>query len=308
MISLRQVEAFRAVMITGTATRAAGVLSVSQPAVSRMIAELEAEIGFKLFERANRQLIPTAEGEAFYEEVDRAFIGLDQIFRTAEAIREYGTGHVSLVTIPSLANSLVPEVVRRFSGTYPDVLVSLEVQPSQRVFERIVSRQCDIGLCALPVDNAAIESRPLARLEAVCVLPRDHSLTAKTTVAARDLEGEVFVSFRTDSIFRHMVDEVFETAGVRRVLKLQARTMAGILGLVGRGLGVSVVGPLLPEAGAHRDFAVRPFEPAIPIDLALLRPAHKPLSRIAQRFAELLEACLEESLDPPRRRPQRSIR
>jgi len=184
----------------------------------------------------------------------------------------------------------------------------LEVQPSQRVFERIVSRQCDIGLCALPVDNAAIESRPLARLEAVCVLPRDHSLTAKTTVAARDLEGEVFVSFRTDSIFRHMVDEVFETAGVHRVLKLQARTMAGILGLVGRGLGVSVVGPLLPEAGPHRDFAVRPFEPAIPIDLALLRPAHKPLSRIAQRFAELLESCLEESLDPPRRRPQRSIR
>jgi len=305
MISLRQIEAFRAVMIAGTATRAASVLSVSQPAVSRMIAELEADIGFKLFERTNRQLVPTAEGEAFYEEVDRAFIGLDQISRTAEAIREYRTGHVSLVTIPSLADSLVPEAIRRFSGTYPDVFVSLEVRPSQRVFEWIVSRQCDIGLCALPVDNAAIESRPFARLEALCVLPPDHSLTAKKAVSAHDLEGEVFVSFKTDSIFRHMVDEVFETAGVRRTLMLQARTMAGILGLVSQGLGVSVVGPLLPKAGAHRDFAVRPFRPVIPIDLALLRPAHRPLSRIAQRFVELLETCMAERLDPPPPRPRR---
>ena len=302
MISLRQIEAFRAVMITGTVTRAAGVLYVSQPAVSRMLADLESNIGFKLFERSNRQLVPTAEGHAFYEEVDRAFVGLDQISRTAEAIKEYRIGQVNLVTIPSLANSLIPEVIRQFSEIYPDVFVSLEVQPSQRVFERIVSQQCDIGICALPVDGAAIESRPIGRLEALCVLPLDHPLTKKKNITARDLDGEVFVSFKADSMYRHMVDEIFQTQGVRRVLKFQARTMAGILGLVSQGLGVSVVGPLLPSVEGQREFAVRPFKPAIPIDLALIQPAQKPLSRITQRFVELLEAYVGKVLDPPAQR------
>ena len=65
MVTLRQIEAFRGVMVTGTVTQAARMLEVSQPAVSRMISYLEREIGFKLFIRANRQLIPTDEGRAF---------------------------------------------------------------------------------------------------------------------------------------------------------------------------------------------------------------------------------------------------
>ncbi|MEM7171710.1 MAG: LysR substrate-binding domain-containing protein [Pseudomonadota bacterium] len=289
MISLRQVEAFRAVMITGTVTQAASLLFVSQPAISRMIADLEAEIGFKLFERTNRQLVPTAEGHAFYEEVDRAFVGLDQITKTAQAIKEYRTGNFHLITIPSLASSLIPEVIRKFSETYPDVSISLEVQPSQRVFEWIVSQQCDIGLSTLPVENAAIETRAIAQGEAVCVLPPGHPLTQKSKITVQDLGGESFISFKADSIFRHMIDDLFKKAKVRRVLKFQARTSEAICSLVSSGLGMSIVGPVLPGVTFSQDVVVRPFRPSISIDLALMYPAHKPLSRIAQSFVELLQ-------------------
>ncbi|MGI9503097.1 MAG: LysR family transcriptional regulator, partial [Geminicoccaceae bacterium] len=138
MVTLRQIEAFRGVMMTGTVTRAANMLYVSQPAVSRMLADLEQEIGFKLFTRANRQLSPTPEGVAFYDEVERAFVGLDQIGRAATAIREYRRGHLRLITIPSLASTITADLVARFTKTYPDISVSIEVQPSQRVFEWII--------------------------------------------------------------------------------------------------------------------------------------------------------------------------
>ena len=174
MVTLRQIEAFRAVMITGTVTQAAAMLFVSQPAVSRILADLERTVGFKLFTRANRQLIPTDEARALYDEVERAFIGLQQIDQAATSIRQYRGGHFRLITIPSLASTVMSELIARFVEHYPEIVVSLEVRPSQRVIEWIVSQQCDMGLSSTPTDNANVTTRPIARADAVCVLPDAH--------------------------------------------------------------------------------------------------------------------------------------
>ena len=289
MVTLRQIEAFRAVMVTGTVTQAANLMYVSQPAVSRMLADLEQEIGFKLFTRANRQLIPTDEGRAFYDEVERAFVGLEQLGRAASAIKEYHRGHFRIITIPSLASTVMSDLIARFSEKYTDVSISLEVQPSQRVFEWIVSQQCDIGLSTLPIENSAISTRPVIEGEAVCVVPRAHPLAGKAKIQPQDLIGEPFISFKADSVFRHMVDDVFQKAGIKRDLKIEARTTEAICGLVGSGLGVSVIGPTFPDVEMHRGLAIKPFDPLIPIQLALLTPAQKPMSRITERFIEIVD-------------------
>ncbi len=289
MVTLRQIEAFRAVMVTGTVTQAANLMYVSQPAVSRMLSDLEQEIGFKLFTRANRQLIPTDEGRAFYDEVERAFVGLEQLGRAASAIKEYHRGHFRIITIPSLASTVMSDLIAKFSEKYSDVSISLEVQPSQRVFEWIVSQQCDIGLSTLPIENSAIATRPVIEGEAVCVVPKAHPLARKRKIRPQDLIGEPFISFKADSVFRHMVDDVFQRAGVKRDLKIEVRTTEAICGLVGAGLGVSVIGPTFPDVEMHRGLAIKPFDPLIPIQLALLTPAQKPMSRITERFIEIVD-------------------
>ncbi len=289
MLTLRQVESFRAVMITGTVTQAAEMLYISQPAVSRMLSDLEREIGFKLFTRAKRKLIPTDEGRAFYDEVERAFVGLNQIMKAADAIRDYHSGYFRLITIPSLASPVMADLVAKFTERYPAMSVSLEVQPSQRVFEWIVSQQCDIGLSTIPIENPAITARPVAGGDAVCILPKHHRLASRPEIETSDLEGEPFVSFRVDSLFRHQVDEVFRKAGVRRDLRLEARTTEAIYGLVTAGLGVSVIGPVFPGDELRHGIVIRPFKPRISIELALLYSTHKPLSRFAERFIEIVD-------------------
>ena len=276
-------------MITGTVTRAAEVLSVSQPAVSRMLADLEKEIGFKLFSRANRQLIPTNEGRAFYDEVSRAFVGLDQIMECAHAIREYRSGYLRLITIPSLASTVMPELISRFAENFPRVSVSLDVQPSQRVFEWIVSQQCDVGISSLPIENSAIVTRTFMKGEAVCVIPEKHPLARRKFIRPNDLVGQSFISFKADSIFRHMVDEVFQKAGVQRELRYEVRTTEAVYGLVAAGLGVSIIGPAFPLDSTHPRVVVRRFRPQIEVDLDLLYPADKPLSRVAERFVEIVD-------------------
>ena len=89
-LTLRQIDAFRAVMLTGTATEAAQVLGISQPAISRLVSDLEQEIGFKLFDRVGRRVVPTAEAQILIEEVKRALTGLDQIRETASEIGRFG--------------------------------------------------------------------------------------------------------------------------------------------------------------------------------------------------------------------------
>ena len=303
MITLRQIEGFRAVMVTGTVTQAAKMLDVSQPAVSRMISYLEYEIGFKLFTRNNRQLIPTDEARTFYDEVERSFVGLDRLAKAADAIRDYRRGQIRLITIPSLAPNLMVELVARFARAYPEIAVSIEVQPSQRVFEWIVSQNCDIGLSTLPIDNPAVETTPVIHGEAVCILPESHPLARKTSIKAADLEDEPFITFKANSVFRQLVDEAFLNAKIRRNMLIEARTTETICGLVAAGLGVSVIGPTFPSVDRRAGIAVRPFEPSLSIELALLTSAQRPLPLVGERFVEILYDYIGEQLGERRRSP-----
>lgn len=294
MVTLRQIEAFRGVMMTGTVTRAADMLYVSQPAVSRMLADLEQEIGFKLFTRANRQLTPTPEGVAFYDEVERAFVGLSQIGRAATAIREYRRGHLRLITIPSLASTFTADLVARFTQTYPDISVSIEVQPTQRVFEWIISQQCDIGISTAPIENSAITSRSVLAGQAACILPTAHPLAKKRRIRPKDLDGLPFISFKADSLFRRQVDDVFRLANVARHLKIEARTTDALCGLVAAGLGVSIVGSVLSGDLRYPGIVTRPFDASIPVEVAILSPAHRPLARIAENFIQIVDDYVGE--------------
>ncbi len=309
-ITFRQLAAFRAVIETGTVTQAAEMLHVSQPAISRMLGDLEHELGFRLFRRANRKLVATKEGLAFYQEVQRAFISLKEITEAGRAIREYRTGQLRLISIPSVAASIMPRLLVRFAKHHPDISVILEVQPAPRLFEWIVSMQYDVGISALPVDNPLLTASPFLLGDAVCVLPAGHPLAKREVVRPEHLAGESFISFRSDSAFRFRVDAVFDHARVKRVLKLEARTNEAVLSMVATGLGVAIVGPFYPAEAVGASVVVRRFEPAITIELALLWPSHRPLSRIAEQFVEAVDAFVGDvkaaDRGPARIRPART--
>lgn len=289
-MNLRQVEAFQAIMITGSVTQAARALFVSQPAVSRLIADLERGIGFKLFERKSRKLIATEEGRALYQEVQRAFVGLGQIEEAARAIRQFQIGQLRLITIPILASRILPEFMALFLRQYPGCSASLEVRPSHRIPEWVVSQRCDLGISTLPFENPAITVQPLLRGDSVCILPEGHRLTDLSEIQASDLEGETFISYRQDSMSRFRIDEIFHKAGVTRVTTLEARTSDAICGLVAVGLGVAVIGPILPQFIRTEGVVFRPFRPNMNMELAVLRPTHRPVSIMAERFIAVIGA------------------
>ncbi|MDU6377010.1 MAG: LysR family transcriptional regulator, partial [Bradyrhizobium sp.] len=148
----RQIETFRAVILSGSASRAAELLDITQPAVSRAIAELERSVGFALFDRSGGRLSPTAEARLLFAEVDRAFVGLDRIRAEAARIRDFGAGAIRIASLSAFANTLMPKAIHAFNKRHPGVPVTLQIRASSVVRELVASGSFDLGIAADEVD------------------------------------------------------------------------------------------------------------------------------------------------------------
>ena len=106
----RQIDAFRAVMMAGSVSAAASYMHVTQPAVSRLLRDLEADLGFPLFDRAGGRLVPRKAAAMFFREVERVYVGLDQLLRVAQDIRALSEGVLRIGTVSSLNDACTREV------------------------------------------------------------------------------------------------------------------------------------------------------------------------------------------------------
>ena len=214
-------EAFRTVMVTGTMVRAAAELRISQPAVSRLIADLEGELGYQLFLRGGGRLQPTEEARILFGEVQRAFVGLDQVETAARTIGQTVSGTLRLMSMPTLAYNYAVPTVAAFVKDYPDVSVVIETGSRESVLDMINSQRFDIGLATLPVEDPGIVVHKLFDEEWVCILPVGHPLAAQEQIDAKDLSDETFISFSANSFDRLQVDRSFNDAGAPRRLRIE---------------------------------------------------------------------------------------
>lgn len=298
MMNFRMLTAFRAVMTTGSVTEASMALGRSQPAVSRAIAELEAHVGYPLFERVNRRMVPTEQAVSLFEEVERAFQGLDRIDEAARMIggRRRTTLHVA--AMPAIAFSVLPLTAERLSATRPDLLMSLEVRSSGWVVQSVLQRQCDVGMAGMPLDDPGLRVAFIAAAPAVCVLPRGHRLSSRDAITPSDLAGERFISLGPNYRTRQRVDQAFRDAGVERLLRLETQLSEMACLLVERGLGVAVVDPFTPLLRPNLQLDVRPFLPAVPFEWGAVTQAGRHLPEPAAQFLATLKDTVECSESP----------
>jgi DNA-binding transcriptional LysR family regulator len=281
---------FRAVMLTRSVTLAAAQLRTSQPTASRMLADLEREVGFKLFARQGNRLVPTSEAAALYEEVHRSFVGLDRIEAAAQGIAAFRGDRLRIASIPSLALGPLSMAVPRFLHVHPEATVALELHAFDEVVNQVATRRCDVGFVAHPIEHPALRTVPVVEADAVCVLPPGHALRRRRLVRARDLAGVPFVSLEGPS--RRRIDEVFASQGVERRLMVETQTGAVACRLVRQGVGVSVLDPYTAHAMGGDGLVIRPFMPRVSFAFtAAVRSADTP-PRIVQEFLDLLMQVL----------------
>lgn len=300
----RQIEAFRAAVELGSATAAAEVLYVSQPAVTRLIGDLERTVGFELFERRRRGLQPTEDGLLLYEEVERSFRGLDRIAEVADAIQSRRTGHIRVIAIPVYADSFASRAVGRFLAAHPGITVELETAGERLLVDRIVSEKHDVGLSTLSFREKGLDARVLGSHEAVCIAPRGHPIASDEIVSMDSIAAQPFIALPVGNPFRLAVDRHASEAGAQLNIAAEVRTQPAICNIVASGAGVSIVDPVVAEDFGGTGLAVMPFRPSLSWNVAVLTPTRKAPSQATQS----LIASLEEELAHAGDASDRSVR
>ena len=294
MITSRQLEAFRAVIDRGTVTAAAERLGVSQPAVSKILAGLEHEIGYPLFARIRQRLTPTREARLLAAEVTRLYDGLERIGEVAREIRDGQVGDLHVYTTPALGRSVLPDVLAEFLRHHTKAHVVFHVRSSTYVNQKTVDQQLDLGFSMMPFEHPAIVTEELSRPAAVCVLPGDHRLARRKVIRPGDLRGERFLSLPLDLRMRHLIDAAFEQERVERHLQIDVYSSADACALAARGLGVSIVEPFTARDFRRDGLAIVPFEPRIRYLFRALRPRLRPPSRLADAFLDAVKRHLSD--------------
>lgn len=291
-LNIRQVEAFRAVITYGSMKKAAEVLGISQPAVSRLITSLTESVGFTLFNRQQGGVVPTDDAKVFMQDVVRVFAGTDELRRRADAIRRKEAGLVRVAAMSHYANDLLPEILARFSKQYPKMGVVLETRTRIEIGDAVKMGLYDMGITSLPIPVSAAEVSTLVCKPAVAILPAGHSLAARPRLAPADFEGIRFISFEAGTPFRSEVDVVFDAHGVRREMVIEAGAPEGIVRFVAAEAGVSIISPFTAEIASDQRIVARPFDPVIPVQVGLLSGA-RALTTAATALIEFLKAEFE---------------
>lgn len=283
-MNLRQMEVFRAVMLTGAVGRAAEFLHVSQPAVSKVLSSAEERTGLRLFDRVKGRLIPTEDAKRLYAEVVNLWEKVEKIRALSHDLATPISSRLHIVTSPSLGVSLVPHIVTDLLHQEPDLLTRVDFRVGGDLDQSVLDQTADLAVSSLPIDHPNIST--LARYECslVCVMPKGHPLAAKRFVTPADLVGHKVVEFPHTLYYGLSQTQVYEKALERLEVSVEVHASHSACWFVSVGAGVAVVDALTVADGAFPDLVIKPYKVAAKVRVQIVHNLFAPPSRAGMSF------------------------
>ncbi len=270
-ITLRHLEAFRAIMVRRTVTGAAEMLAVTQPVVTRLIADLEERIAIPLFKRANGRLVPTPEAALLFEDVHQSLMAIERIANAASNLKTLKLAHLRIAAAPAMALSFLPRTIASFTKENSETLVSLETHGTPVVLDMVQSGRCDLGFAMLNMRKTRHgNSEVLVSARMVGVVPIHHRLASRKVLHPEDFEGESFIAPAALMESRTKIDALMLSHGVSRRINVETQFSAAMVKLVEAGAGIALIEPLTASAYTGGLVKFIAFEPEIVTDYSIL--------------------------------------
>ncbi|HET6291490.1 MAG TPA: LysR family transcriptional regulator [Amycolatopsis sp.] len=257
-----QLALLTALRRTANVTRAAELLGVPQPTVSRRISALGAALGAPLTVPDGRGIRLTRAAELLADAAERALAAVDAGVRQAREEVDPESGHVVLGFLHLLGRSLIPTLLRGYRADHPEVRFTLVQGSRQDMVDRLTSGELDLALLApAPLDDPLLDTAVLAEQEIFLSVPTSHRLADRPSAAIEDLEDEEFVLLETGYGLRTITDDLCAAAGFAPKIAFEGQESDTVRGLVAAGLGVA----LLPrfEPGSPAGVAEVPLVPPV---------------------------------------------
>ncbi len=270
---LMWMQAFRAVMKTGSVSGAEDIVLRTQPQISRMISSLEKSLDLKLFDRIGRRLVPTEHALEYLRYIEPMLQTLDQMPAAAEDIRAKRSRPIVLSVEPFLVHALVPHAAEHLL-TSNDVRMAFDycirglgLWTSNKV--------ADIGIVALPFAQTDMVQMPFAQARVVAVLPADHPLASNSLINFTDLKKERIIALRPTTLLRSQIDTLAAAAGVSFQPEIEVSSGVMACELVSRGMGITFGDPIVAQSFEDRGVVIKPLSEKIELTYGFLLPEKK---------------------------------
>lgn len=297
-LRFRQLQAFHAIVETGTVTAAAARLGISQPGLSNLLAQLERETRVLLFERRKGRLVPTPEADVLFREVDTVVRGLEHVSQAVTDLQNKQAGQLQVASQHSMSFSLLPRVIARFAADRPDLSISFQSQYSAKIQEWVAAGLFEIGICEMPMLYPELSAVPLS-FEMRVALPSDSPLLAHTVLTPELLADAPFAVMGPEHMTYRRLRESFQNAGLNLRARVHSHLFRNLLSFVQEGMCCALVDPFAAEYDLSGRVETRPFKPRITIDMAVITSRERPLSAVGAAFLEDLLKELVSYRDGP---------
>lgn len=288
-MDLRQLEAFAAVMSAGSVTGAGQMLGRSQPTITRLIQELEQELGFALFERSGPKVTPTHKAFMMTAEVESALQGVRHVRQRAVNIARDENLSLRLVATPALAAGLLPPALARLPQALRPQQLQIQSLTPEAAVQAVLSKTVDLGVVSLPLEHRGLDLHWIGEAPCVAVLPADAPLARHAVIGMAQLAGETLISISNPYRFRRRIDKAFEGAGQEPQHILDTNTSLIAMQMARVGLGVALVDPFTAFGVPLEGVVVRPIECSIPFYFGLVSAYASPLSEVAKALVGALQ-------------------
>lgn len=303
-ITLKQLRAFCTVYELGSFTKAAQALHLTQSAVSKLCAELEAEFGMPLFERSTRRVAPCDGAAVLYAHASDILGSLQAAERSLSNLLSLESGSVNIAASPMMMNGLIGQVVADFHVRYPRVKLNLLESTTDQTVEAVLNGHADLGLVSADVRHERLSAREvyLDRMYIAC--PPGHALLDLPRIQWQDLAPYPQIGLHQGYSVRRTVDRILAAHGLHDACSIQTGMLTTALTMVRRGMGITIVPGYVCEFAAQLGVTTRGIEGDAsyrhPISL-VLRRASAPSIAAGVFQQELLRYLAQRQDAPPLR-------
>lgn len=275
-------------MVHGSITRAADAMSLSQPAVSHLVSDLEDWLGFTLFvRRAGQPLKPTNEADALFAEVTRSFVGLEELTRAAKEIRARRSGHLRVAAPAFLANSILCDATAAYLKRRTDSSAMIEVRNHNDIVDMVASKVIDLAVVVLPVISSMVSVEEIGRFELLCAMRQDHPFASSDRLSLEKLHDADLITNTDGSQIGLATERLLQVSGIPVTRRVTVRNQEIACSLVARRVGIAIIARPLPDHVAnYPDVTFRPLEPASHITIGVLLPKSGEPSPLTAEFIE----------------------
>jgi DNA-binding transcriptional LysR family regulator len=307
MLTLRQIEVVRAIMVTGTIGGAAKLLGVSAPGISRVMKHTEQTFGLRLFVRRQGRYGPTPEAKDIFSQINAVYDKVEDLQFVIKRLEQGAGQTLRLGSVPSIANVMVPRAIARLSKAYPALRLTIDILKVEELIDYLLLSKGEVVATSYRLDHPMLTSEPLANGRLFCIVPEGHALASRATVSAAEIAGHPLVGIDPMDPYGRIMSNLFDRTGASYDVPIRARFGSTVCGLVKAGLGVAVIDQFTIADGGPAGVKVIPITEPTEFQTFVSYRADGLLSGYSQTFVAMLRDEMTQAIgqrhDKPAQRP-----